>query len=120
MTFTTLHSPDVPQPTGAYSQGRRIGPFVQTSGQVAKDLDLDIEGQTVQALEQIQALLTHEGLGWPDVLMIRVFLADDALWHGMDVAYRRVVAQPYPPRTTVGATLGPDMLVEIDALAVIA
>jgi 2-iminobutanoate/2-iminopropanoate deaminase len=113
-----LHNAAMPEPAGAYSQGRRIGSFVQLSGQVAKDLDRDIEGQTAQALEQIHALLAQEGLDWQDVLMLRVFIADDTYWEGMDAAYRRVVATPYPPRTTVSAGLGPNMLVEIDALAV--
>jgi enamine deaminase RidA (YjgF/YER057c/UK114 family) len=116
---TVLHSADAPAPAGAYSHGRRIGPFVQISGQVARNLDADIEGQTVQALEQIQVLLAEAGLGWPEVLLVRVFLADDRYWDGMDTAYRRVVTEPYPARTTVSAGLGPGMLVEIDALAVV-
>ena len=115
----TLRSDDVPAPAGAYSQGRRIGPFVQISGQVAKDLGADIEGQTGQALEQIRILLAAAGLGWQDVLMIRVFLAADEFWDGMDAAYRRIVPAPFPPRTAVSAGLGEGMLVEIDALAVV-
>ena len=120
MTGASLHDAEPPAPTGAYSPARRLGPFVQFSGQVAQNLDADVGDQTVQALEQLQALLAEEGLGWQNVLMIRVFLADDRYWEGMDAAYRRVVAQPFPPRTAVSAGLGPNMLVEIDALAVIA
>jgi 2-iminobutanoate/2-iminopropanoate deaminase len=121
MSGKTLFNADVPVSVGAYSQGRRIGPFVQISGQVAGVLapDADIGGQTIQALEQIQALLGEESLGWQDVLMVRVFLADDRYWEGMEAAYRRIVAQPYPPRTAVSTGLGPNVLIEIDALAVI-
>jgi enamine deaminase RidA (YjgF/YER057c/UK114 family) len=115
----TLDSAGIPAPLGAYSPARRIGPFVQISGQVARNLDADVEGQTVQALEQIQTLLELEGLGWQDVLSVRVFLADDRYWAGMDAAYRRVVSQPYPARSAVSAGLGAGMLVEIDALAVV-
>ena len=53
------------------------------------------------------------------MLIVRVFLADDKYWDGMDATYRRIVGQPYPPRTTVSVGLAPGMLVEIDALAVI-
>jgi 2-iminobutanoate/2-iminopropanoate deaminase len=115
----TLFSADVPAPAGAYSQGRRIGQFVQISGQVAKDRDCDAGAQTSQALEQIQALLALEGLGWQDVLIVRVHVVPVLVGGKMDAAYRRVVPQPYPARTTVSAGLGPDMLVEIDALAVL-
>ena len=114
----TAHSAEIPGPAGAYSPVRRVGPFVQISGQAAKDLAADAAGQTTQALEQIQTLLAREGLGWPEVLMVRVYLADDGYWADMDAAYRRLVAEPYPARTTVSAGLGPRMLVEIDALAV--
>jgi enamine deaminase RidA (YjgF/YER057c/UK114 family) len=116
---TILHSDAAPQPAGAYSQGRRIGPFVQLSGQVARDRTAGIEGQTVQVLEQLNTLLAAAGLGWPDVLMMRVFLAADEYWDGMDAAYRQVVPQPHPARTTVSVGLGDGMLVEIDALAVV-
>ena len=110
-----------PEPVGAYSPRRRLGPFYQLSGQVPKQLEgTGIEDQTVEALAQVEALLVEQGLGWQDVLMVRVFLADDKYWDGMDAAYRRVVGQPYPPRTTVSVGLAPGMLVEIDALAVIA
>ena len=113
-----MQNVQVPDPAGAYSPVRRVGPFVQISGQAAADLTADAAGQTTQALEQIRALLAREGLGWPDVLMVRVYLADDAHWADMDGAYRRVVDAPYPARTTVSAGLGPRMLVEIDALGV--
>jgi enamine deaminase RidA (YjgF/YER057c/UK114 family) len=119
MSLTTLHSAAAPAPAGAYSQVRRIGPFVQISGHVAQHVTPDVEAQTVQVLEQIRAVRAEEGLGWQDVLMMRVFLADDDYWAGMDAAYRRVVPQPYPPRTTASVGLGPKLLVEIDALAVI-
>jgi enamine deaminase RidA (YjgF/YER057c/UK114 family) len=108
----------IPEPAGAYSPARRRGPCVQISGQVASTVDADAAGQTTQALAQIEALLRQEGLSWPDVLMVRVHLADDAYWAEMDAAYRRTVPAPYPARTAVSAGLGPGVLVEIDALAV--
>jgi enamine deaminase RidA (YjgF/YER057c/UK114 family) len=121
MNATTQPSADTSEPAGAYSPSRRLGPFFQISGQVPKQLaGTGIEDQTVETLTQVEALLVEQGLGWQDVLMVRVFLADDKYWDGMDAAYRRVVGQPYPPRTTVSAGLAPGMLVEIDALAVIA
>jgi 2-iminobutanoate/2-iminopropanoate deaminase len=118
MESTTSHRAELAPPAGAYSHTRLIGPFFQISGRVPADLNADIEGQTVQALEQIQVLLTGERLGWQDVLMMRLYIADDSYWDGMDAAYRRVVAEPFPPRTTVSAGLAPGMLIEIDALAV--
>ena len=119
MKLSTLNTDAAPSPAGAYSQGRRIGPFIQISGQVPASTHgpEDIEGQTTQALRHVHALLDTEGLGWGDVLMLRVFLADDRYWEGMDAAFQDVLEEPYPPRTAVSAGLAPGVLVEIDALA---
>jgi 2-iminobutanoate/2-iminopropanoate deaminase len=121
MTPGTLSTSKAPAPVGAYSQGRRIGRLIQTCGQLPKDIGVgeDIEGQTTQVLEQLATLLSLEGVGWEDVLMLRVFLADDKYWDGMDAAFRAVLREPFPPRTSVSAGLAPGILVEIDALALI-
>ncbi|MEU9851933.1 Rid family hydrolase [Streptomyces sp. NPDC047974] len=124
MSFTTISTPDAPAAVGAYSQGRRIGPFLQVCGQVATDpatgdvLDADVAGQTRRALEQVGTILAADGAGWQDVLMVRVHLARDEDFEAMDAAYREVVSEPFPPRTTVTVVLAPGALVEVDALAV--
>ncbi|MEU8825779.1 Rid family hydrolase [Streptomyces sp. NPDC048636] len=126
MPLTTIATTAAPEPVGAYSQGRRIGPFLQVSGQLATDpstgtlLAADVAGQTRRVLEQAQAVLAAESAGWQDVLMVRVFLAsdDDDDFEAMDSAYRGFLAAPFPPRTTVTAGLAPGALIEIDVLAV--
>ncbi|MFJ5631797.1 RidA family protein [Streptomyces goshikiensis] len=124
MSFTTISTPLAPAPIGAYSQGRRIGPFMQVCGQVAIDhttgdiLQADVAGQTRQALEQVAAILAAGGAGWQDALMVRVHLASDDDFEAMDAAYREVLSEPFPPRTTVTVVLAPGALVEVDALAV--
>ncbi|MEU2508515.1 Rid family hydrolase [Streptomyces sp. NPDC007863] len=124
MSFTTISTPAAPAPVGAYSQGRRIGPFLQVCGQVATDpatgdvLDAGVAGQTRRALEQVGTILAADGAGWQDVLMVRVHLARDEDFEAMDAAYREVLSEPFPPRTTVTVVLAPGALVEVDALAV--
>ncbi|WP_432038490.1 RidA family protein [Streptomyces cucumeris] len=124
MPLTTIATNTAPEPVGAYSQGRRIGPFLQVSGQMAIDpstgtlLAADVADQTRRVLEQVRAILASECAGWNDVLMVRVFLASDGDFEAMDRAYRSVLAAPFPPRTTVTAGLAPGALIEIDVLAV--
>ncbi|MCZ4602854.1 Rid family hydrolase [Streptomyces sp. Lzd4kr] len=124
MPSTTVSTQAAPAPAGAYSQGRRIGPFLQVCGQLATDpstgalLDGDVARQTRRALEQVAAVLAAGGADWQDVLMVRVHLASDDDFEAMDAAYRDVLAEPFPPRTTVTAGLAPGALVEVDALAV--
>jgi 2-iminobutanoate/2-iminopropanoate deaminase len=125
MPFTTVTTTEAPVPAGAYSQGRRIGPFLQVCGQLATDPDTgdllkgDVAEQTRRALQQVTAVLAAGGATWKDVLMVRVHLATDDDFEAMDAAYRDALAESFPPRTTVTAGLAPGALVEIDALAVV-
>ncbi|MER6958018.1 Rid family hydrolase [Streptomyces sp. NPDC000618] len=124
MSFTTVSTPAAPDPVGAYSQGRRTVPFLQVCGQVATDpatgavLRADVAEQTRRALKQVEAVLVADGAGWQNVLMVRVHLAHDDDFEAMDAAYRDVLAEPFPARTTVTVGLAPGALVEVDALAV--
>ncbi|MEU2779797.1 Rid family hydrolase [Streptomyces sp. NPDC007162] len=124
MPFTTVTTPAAPAPVGAYSQGRRIGPFLQVCGQLATDpingtlVKSDVADQTRRVLEQIEAILAADLAGWEDVLMVRIYLASDDDFDAMDAAYRSVLAAPFPPRTTVSAGLAPGALIEVDVLAV--
>ncbi|MFI9569112.1 RidA family protein [Streptomyces rishiriensis] len=49
--------------------------------------------------------------------MVRVHLAGNDDFEAMDAAYREVLAEPFPLRTTVTAGLAPGALVEVDAPA---
>ena len=69
-----------PDPVGAYSQAVRIGDTLQVSGQVGIDPHTEslvggtVYAQTLQALRNVQAILTAAGADFEDVLMLRVFL----------------------------------------------
>ncbi|MEU4828834.1 RidA family protein [Actinomadura luteofluorescens] len=125
MTFTTVSTAGAAPPFGAYSQGRRIGPFLQVCGQLAVDpatgtlLKAGVGPQTRRALEQATAVLEAGGANWEAALMVRVYLADVNDFEEMDVAYRQFLNEPFPPRTTVTAGLFPGAYVEIDVLAVL-
>lgn len=120
-----INTPAAPAAVGAYNQGKKVGPFLQLSGQLAIDpstgkiLEGGIEEQTKQSLSQITTLLTEAGASWENVLIARVYLASDNDFDAFDAAYGSVVPQPYPARVTVGAELAPGALVEIDVLAVV-
>lgn len=113
-----------PQPAGAYSQSARIGPIVHAAGQGGADpatgtMPDGIGAQTRQALRNVDQVLRANGASLDDVVRIGVFLARIEDFAEMDAAYREVVAEPFPARTTVTVGLPAGMLVEIDALAVL-
>jgi 2-iminobutanoate/2-iminopropanoate deaminase len=122
--MTTISTTAAPRPAGAYSQARRLGPFLQVSGQIGVDLETGklLEGiteQTEAAMQHIGSLLIAAGAKWQDVLSLRVYLSTDDDFEQMDEAVRKHLGDNFPPRVTVAAGLAPGALVEIDALAVL-
>jgi 2-iminobutanoate/2-iminopropanoate deaminase len=107
------------------SQGLRIGPFVFISGQVGIDpatgqvAGPDIHAQTRQALINMRGLLAEAGLTMADVAKVTIYITDTTLWGEMNTVYREFFAEPFPTRATVGIRLNrPDLLIEMDAIAV--
>ena len=116
MTYVNQKSP-----VGSFSYARQVGPFVQVSGQLGlADGATTIGEQTTASLRSVEAILASAGLGWSDVLTVRVHLTSDDLFDEFDAAYAAIVPEPFPARVTVSSGLAPGALVEIDALAVIA
>ena len=84
----------------------------------------DVAAQTTRTLENVEAILTAGGAGWNDVIMLRVFLTTRDDFAAMNEAYGAFlgsrVTGALPSRTTVMVELPrEEMLVEIDALAVL-
>lgn len=105
---TRIETPLAPPPMPVFSQGVRKGPLLAVSGQGGGD----------------PATGTYPSLD--DVIMLRCYLTTREHFPAMNAAYTAFLAEhlPHgvlPSRTTVFVGLPlPEMLVEIDALAVIA
>lgn len=112
-----------PQPSGCYSQGIEMGPFVFTSGMGPHDAESGlvvgdtIEEQTRQTLTNLEAVLAAVGLTRHHVVKVSAHLQElDRDFPGYDRAYRAFFAEPYPARITVGSKLA-GILIEIDFVA---
>ena len=129
---TSILTSEAPAPAHTFSQGVRRGPFVQVSGQGPVDPvtnayvhEGDVAAQTVRTLENVEAILSAAGATFDDVMMLRVYLTDRSDFAAMNDAYgefvtSRVQSGVLPARTTVFTGLPrPEMLVEIDALALV-
>ncbi len=120
-----ITTPAAPTPGGPYSQAVRVGGFVYTAGQVGNNpatgkVESDtIGGQTEQVLANLGAILEAAGSSLENVVKTTVFLSDLANFSGMNEVYSRVFAQERPARSTVGVSLPPGILVEIEAVALI-
>jgi 2-iminobutanoate/2-iminopropanoate deaminase len=120
----SIQTTDAPAPAGAYSQGIAWREFVFTAGQAAIEpesgrlIEGDVAAQTRQVVANIAEVLRAAGADLADVVKVTVHIADLADFAAFDRAYRSVMPEPLPVRTTVGSTLADGVMVEIDVIAV--
>ncbi|MDP9143580.1 MAG: Rid family hydrolase [Actinomycetota bacterium] len=77
-----------------------------------------LEGEAVQTLENIKAILERRGSSMSKVVKCTIFLTDMAEWGRFNVIWRRYFSAPYPARSAFGATgLALGARVEVECIA---
>lgn len=114
-----------PAAIGPYSQAIKANGMVFTSGQIALTpsgelLENDIKKQTRQALTNLQNVLEEAGCTLSDVVKVTIYLEDMHDFGVVNVIYAEYFGTHKPARSTVAVkTLPKNVLVEIDAIAVV-
>jgi len=112
-------------PVGPYSHVARIplpgSELLVISGQLASDLDVDIVGQTEQALDQLKLAVEACGGTLANIIKLTTFTTDLARRDEVRALRLRYFNEPYPASTLVkvAGLVDPRALVEIEALALI-
>ena len=118
--IATDHAPSA---IGPYSQAIQYGNLLFVSGQIPIDpktgelVEGDIEVQTKQVLENLQAIITAAGMTLQNVVKCSCFLKDMEDFVKFNAVYNSYFAESLPARETVEVgRLPKDAQVEISAI----
>ena len=120
-----IETDGAPTPTGPFNQAIRVGDLVYTSGQAGRNRETgqmgDAREQTDWALRNLEGILKAAGSSLNDAVKLTVLMKDGADASAINEEYVKHFSGPLPARSSafISRLKGADMLLEIEAVAVV-
>jgi reactive intermediate/imine deaminase len=114
------------EPKLGYSRAVQVGETVYVSGTTGTDpsgkvlAPGDMYAQTVQTIRNIENALKRLGMGLENVVRTRIYVTEIDRWEEVAKAHAEFFGEVHPATSLVGVArlVDPEMLVEIEAVAV--
>ena len=123
--ITTVSTPNAPSAIGPYSQAKVYNGILYSSGQIAINPatgnveESSIEGQTLQVMKNLGAVLQAGGSSFEKVIKTTCFLANIADFAAFNAIYGQYLTSK-PARSCVAVKdLPKNVLVEVEVIAVV-
>ena len=123
MTRKIIKTSKAPKAIGVYSQGIETKDLIFTSGQIPLTaegvlVEGDFEAESIQVINNIEAVLNHSGSDLSDIVKITVYLTDLSLFPRLNKVFEIFFKNDPPARSAVEVSALPmQVRVEMEAIA---